>query len=80
MVGTIATVSGAMVMTLIKGPVLFGTFGSDSQNHHNSGISTQHTIIGAVMITLGCFSWACFIILQVSFSYLFFNIIYIYII
>ncbi|XP_020205471.1 WAT1-related protein At2g37460 [Cajanus cajan] len=61
-VGTLTTVSGAMVMTLLKGPVLFGSHRSndDSQN----GTSTQHTITGFIMITIGCFSWASFMILQ----------------
>ncbi|KAJ1391352.1 EamA domain [Sesbania bispinosa] len=62
-VGTVATVSGAMVMTLLKGPVLFGSHGSNDLNQHN-GTSTKHTIAGSVMITIGCFCWACFVILQ----------------
>lgn len=62
--GTIATVSGAMVMTLMKGPILFETFGDHSQSYHSSGTSAHHTILGSVLITIGCFSWACFVILQ----------------
>ncbi|TKY52833.1 WAT1-related protein [Spatholobus suberectus] len=62
-VGTLATVSGAMVMTLMKGPVLFGSHRSNDPSQHN-GTSTQHSITGSVMIAIGCFSWACFIILQ----------------
>lgn len=65
-VGTLATVSGAMVMTLMKGPVLFGTHGSNINNQHNSGPNTQHAVAGSIMIVIGCFSWACFVILQVS--------------
>ncbi|KAH7553657.1 hypothetical protein ACOSP7_029541 [Xanthoceras sorbifolium] len=63
-VGTIATVAGAMVMTLIKGPIieLFRTGGAVHQ--HGSGIDIHHAIKGASLITVGCFSWACFIILQ----------------
>nr|KYP70794.1 Auxin-induced protein 5NG4 [Cajanus cajan] len=65
-VGTLATVAGAMVMTLIKGPVLdlFGTNGSNSHNQQNGGVNLQHAIKGSIMITIGCFSCACFMILQ----------------
>ncbi|QCE07048.1 WAT1-related protein [Vigna unguiculata] len=61
--GTVATVSGAMIMTLIKGPLLFGTHGGNDQSQNN-GTSTQHTIMGFIMITIGCFCWASFMILQ----------------
>ncbi|XP_028775089.1 WAT1-related protein At2g37460 [Neltuma alba] len=63
--GTLATVAGAMVMTLMKGPVLelFGTHGSNNSNHSDTA-NLQHAIKGSVMITIGCFSWACFMILQ----------------
>jgi hypothetical protein len=67
--GTIATVTGAMAMTLIKGPIIVETFGGKSQIHHSGGTSNQHTILGSVLITIGCFSWACFFNLQVSYSY-----------
>ncbi|KAJ1387256.1 EamA domain [Sesbania bispinosa] len=65
-VGTLATVAGAMVMTLIKGPIfeLFGTHGSKNNNQLSGGVDLQHAIKGSVMITIGCISWACFIILQ----------------
>ncbi|KAI9122034.1 hypothetical protein K1719_006723 [Acacia pycnantha] len=64
--GTVATVAGAMVMTLMKGPVLelFWTHGNSSSSHISGGTSLQHAIKGSVMITIGCFSWACFMILQ----------------
>ncbi|KAK7393638.1 hypothetical protein VNO78_22196 [Psophocarpus tetragonolobus] len=62
-VGTLATVSGAMIMTLLKGPVLFGSHINNDHGQHN-GTNMQHTITGFVMITIGCFSWACFVILQ----------------
>lgn len=68
-VGTLATVAGAMVMTLLRGPILniFGTHGNIDQIQHNSGANLQHAIKGSIMITIGCFSCACFMILQVSF-------------
>ncbi|KAI4300150.1 hypothetical protein L6164_033560 [Bauhinia variegata] len=63
--GTLATVAGAMAMTLLKGPALelFGTHGSDIHKQHN-GTNLQHAIKGSIMITIGCFSWAAFMILQ----------------
>ncbi|XP_061341433.1 WAT1-related protein At2g37450-like isoform X5 [Gastrolobium bilobum] len=66
--GTLATVAGAMVMTLIKGPVLelFGKHGSNSHNQNSGGANLQHAIKGSVMITIGCFSAACFMILQAT--------------
>lgn len=76
--GTIATVSGAMVMTLMKGPILFETFGDHSQSYHSSGTSAHHTILGSVLITIGCFSWACFVILQVSYFLPLFDTIKVY--
>ncbi|KAG4996101.1 hypothetical protein AAZX31_10G042600 [Glycine max] len=64
-VGTLTTVSGAMVMTLLKGPVLFGSHGSNDHSQHN-GTSMRHTITGFILITIGCFCWACFVILQAT--------------
>ncbi|GAV62684.1 LOW QUALITY PROTEIN: EamA domain-containing protein, partial [Cephalotus follicularis] len=65
--GTIATVAGAMVMTLVKGPVidLIWTRGRTYHGDASSDINLHNSIKGAIMITIGCFSWACFIILQV---------------
>ncbi|KAE9585491.1 hypothetical protein Lalb_Chr25g0289521 [Lupinus albus] len=66
MVGTIATVAGAMVMTLLKGPILefFGTHGNNNHNQQNGGANLQHVIKGSIMISIGCFSWAGFMVLQ----------------
>ncbi|XP_062118144.1 WAT1-related protein At2g37460-like [Humulus lupulus] len=66
-VGTTATVAGAMVMTLMKGPILelFWTKGTASGHHgQGGGTSLAHSIKGSLMITVGCFSWACFMVLQ----------------
>ncbi|XP_021819077.1 WAT1-related protein At2g37460 [Prunus avium] len=65
--GTAATVAGAMIMTLVKGPLLdlFWTRGTTSHEQQTGGaVSLQSSIKGAVMITVGCFCWACFMILQ----------------
>ncbi|XP_021716703.1 WAT1-related protein At2g37460-like isoform X1 [Chenopodium quinoa] len=65
-VGTVATVGGAMMMTLVKGPAL--TFLSkNSVTDHGAkslDISVHDAIKGSIMITIGCFSWAAFVILQ----------------
>ncbi|KAJ4822192.1 hypothetical protein Tsubulata_030308 [Turnera subulata] len=65
-VGTILTVGGAMVMTIVKGPLLelFWTK-AGTYNHQATGaISLHDSIKGALMITVGSFSWASFVILQ----------------
>ncbi|KAK7267537.1 hypothetical protein RIF29_20213 [Crotalaria pallida] len=65
-VGTLVTVSGAMVMTFMKGPIL-GAFGAHLGNNHtqqNSGANINHTIKGTIMIIIGCFCWSCFVIIQ----------------
>ncbi|XP_047336250.1 WAT1-related protein At2g37460-like [Impatiens glandulifera] len=65
-IGTITTVAGAMLMTVIKGPVihLFWTKATSNIPIEGNNIDLQHSIKGAVMITIGCFSWASFMILQ----------------
>ncbi|CAH8387265.1 unnamed protein product [Eruca vesicaria subsp. sativa] len=63
-IGTLATVGGAMIMTLVKGPVLdlFWTKGASALN--TDGTDIHSAIKGAVLVTIGCFSYACFMILQ----------------
>lgn len=69
-VGTVATVGGAMLMTLLRGPLikLPWTKGNTSPEHHQSGINVQNSIKGALFITIGCFSWSCFMVLQVRYD------------
>lgn len=64
--GTIVTVGGAMLMTLVKGTVLElpWTKGHDQQ-HSTSALTKQNPIKGALMITIGCVCWAGFVNLQV---------------
>lgn len=64
--GTITTVAGAMMMSLVKGPILLEAFGNKSHNHDNGAVTSQHAIAGGVLISIGCISWACFFNLQVS--------------
>lgn len=68
--GTAATVAGAMIMTLVKGPLLklFWTRATTSNQQQTNGVDIHSSIKGALMITAGCFCWACFMILQVSSS------------
>ncbi|KAI3734846.1 hypothetical protein L6452_14326 [Arctium lappa] len=67
-IGTLVTVGGAMIMTLITGPsIQFPWTNHHTLNHHQSSVktmSTQDQIKGSLMITAGCFSWASFVILQ----------------
>lgn len=65
--GTIVTVGGAMIMTLVKGPIIeiIKTKGVSHLGSSSTGPDVYHTIIGSIMITSGCFCWACFMILQV---------------
>ncbi|KAJ6727101.1 WAT1-RELATED PROTEIN [Salix purpurea] len=64
-IGTIVTVGGAMLMTLVKGAQLDlpWTKGYDALASTGS-LTKQDPIKGALMITTGCVCWACFIILQ----------------
>ncbi|KAE8727277.1 eukaryotic peptide chain release factor subunit 1-3-like [Hibiscus syriacus] len=61
---TLATDSGAMVMVLMKGPVL-ELFSTEARiNSHETGTDFHDTIKGGLMICAGCFSFVCFMILQ----------------
>ncbi|KAK1415588.1 hypothetical protein QVD17_31371 [Tagetes erecta] len=67
-IGTLVTVGGAMIMTLVRGPVIQFPWTNDHQTlHHQTSantVTTQDQIKGSLMITVGCFSWASFLILQ----------------
>ncbi|XWS43688.1 hypothetical protein CRYUN_Cryun16bG0124900 [Craigia yunnanensis] len=66
-IGTLATVAGAMFMTLVKGPVLELFWTKGRINHQaaaKNGTDFHDTIKGGLMITVGCLSYACFVILQ----------------
>ncbi|XP_076888475.1 WAT1-related protein At2g39510-like [Bidens hawaiensis] len=68
-VGTLVTVGGAMIMTLVAGPTigLPWTKGSNDSQHQQSTTHVSHGDImkGSIMIIFGCLSWSCFYILQV---------------
>ncbi|CAL1387266.1 unnamed protein product [Linum trigynum] len=62
--GTIVTVGGAMLMTLIKGARVDLPWTEGIHAAANSAAAAQHPVKGAVMIAVGCISWAAFVILQ----------------
>ncbi|KAJ0793778.1 hypothetical protein HanOQP8_Chr01g0033051 [Helianthus annuus] len=55
-----------MLMTLVKGPLLelFWTKGRNNINVIHNGVDLHHSLKGAIMITVGCFSWSGFMVLQ----------------
>lgn len=64
--GTVVTVGGAMLMTLIKGPALnLPWTNGNSHQESTSAASEQDPVKGALMIIAGCVCWSAFIILQV---------------
>ncbi|XVF83612.1 hypothetical protein PTKIN_Ptkin16aG0503500 [Pterospermum kingtungense] len=64
--GTIVTVGGAMLMTLINGPMLQLPWTKSNSQHvvSSAAAAEQDPIKGALMIIIGCFCWAGFITLQ----------------
>ncbi|KAL5558389.1 hypothetical protein UlMin_034600 [Ulmus minor] len=64
-IGTVITVSGAMVMTLYKGPIL-DIFHGRGQSHQNSTAESEqhHWVIGTLMLVGSCGGWASFFIVQ----------------
>ncbi|EOA29415.1 hypothetical protein CARUB_v10025706mg [Capsella rubella] len=65
--GTIVTVGGAMLMTVVKGPLIPLPWANPSDMHHqdasNPGVK-QDLTKGALLIAIGCICWAGFINLQ----------------
>ncbi|XP_022746396.1 WAT1-related protein At2g39510-like [Durio zibethinus] len=66
--GTIGTVGGAMIMTMVNGPMLHLPWTKVINNqHHSTNIAAttmDDPVKGALMILAGCVCWACFVILQ----------------
>ncbi|KAH6802580.1 nodulin MtN21 /EamA-like transporter family protein [Perilla frutescens var. frutescens] len=64
--GTLGTVAGAMIMTLVRGPNVEVPWSRGGGIHEaaSAQVSVEHSIKGALFITIGCFSWAAFMILQ----------------
>lgn len=68
-IGTLVTVGGAMIMTLVNGPSFGLPWTKDNISpaaHVTTPATHQDPIKGALMITAGCLCWASFYILQVQ--------------
>ncbi|KAG8374940.1 hypothetical protein BUALT_Bualt10G0047800 [Buddleja alternifolia] len=63
--GTVVTVGGAMIMTLIKGPVL-GLPWTHESHSANSASSANDPVKGALMVGAGCLGYSLFYILQAN--------------
>ena len=64
--GTIVTVGGAMLMTLVKGPMLnLPWINENGHQESTSATNKQDVIKGALMMLAGFFCWSGFVILQV---------------
>lgn len=65
--GTAASVSGAMVMTLYKGPIIGKGSSRIGNNHSSSAAPAQKDMVkGSIIIIVASSCWAAFIILQVT--------------
>lgn len=64
--GTTVTVGGAMLMTLVKGPVLNLPWTNGNAHQESTSAANKQALVkGALMILVGCVCWSGFIILQV---------------
>ncbi|PIN11397.1 hypothetical protein CDL12_16019 [Handroanthus impetiginosus] len=66
-IGTLVTVTGAMLMTLYKGPVVNILWYSHSGSHHKAAAaaaSDQHWVLGTIMLLSCIVGWSAFFILQ----------------
>lgn len=67
MVGTIVSISGAMVMTLYKGPII-GKGSPRLGNNYGSiaNSSDKDMVKGSIFLIIACCCWSGFMILQVT--------------
>ncbi|CAL0315499.1 unnamed protein product [Lupinus luteus] len=63
-IGTAVTVSGAMVMTLYKGPELQIIKGQSGNQNNNASTESSNWVLGTLMLISSCGGWASFFILQ----------------
>ncbi|KAJ6337424.1 hypothetical protein OIU76_007157 [Salix suchowensis] len=65
-VGTVITVTGAMVMTLYKGPIIdfIRSHGAAHRGATSNESGSQHRLTGTLMLLASCCGWAGFFILQ----------------
>ncbi|XP_050250391.1 WAT1-related protein At2g39510-like isoform X2 [Quercus robur] len=63
--GTTVTVGGAMLMTLVKGPMLNLPWTNGNAHQESTSAANKQALVkGALMILVGCVCWSGFIILQ----------------
>ncbi|KAK7837842.1 regulator of telomere elongation helicase 1 like protein [Quercus suber] len=63
--GTIVTVGGAMLMTLVKGPMLNLPWTNGNDHQESTSAANKHDVIkGALMMLAGSVSWSGLVILQ----------------
>lgn len=64
-IGTIITLGGAMIMTIVQGSVIGLPWTKPSSpQSDNDQQSHQNPVKGAMMVSAGCFCWSVFYILQ----------------
>ncbi|XP_052200997.1 WAT1-related protein At4g08290-like isoform X2 [Diospyros lotus] len=65
-IGTLVTFSGALVMTVYKGPIidLFWTPKSSHFLHDDHVSNEKHWLTGTICLLVGCSAWSCFFIVQ----------------
>ncbi|CBI19039.3 hypothetical protein VitviT2T_027099 [Vitis vinifera] len=63
-VGTVLTFSGALLMTLYKGPIIDLIWSHKTSHNANHSSTDTHWITGTLLILVGCCAWSAFYILQ----------------
>lgn len=64
--GTLLTFSGALLMTVYKGPIIDLIWSHRASQHASHSSADTHWIAGTLLILVGCCAWSAFYILQVS--------------
>ncbi|XP_009346345.1 WAT1-related protein At1g21890-like [Pyrus x bretschneideri] len=63
-IGTAITVTGAMVMTWYKGPIIEFISGQGQSHHTSTTSGEQHWVTGTMMLLARCCGWSGFFIVQ----------------
>ncbi|PON91448.1 Plant-drug/metabolite exporter [Trema orientale] len=65
LLGTLVTVGGAMIMTLVNGPMLDLPWTKENNRHESvKDVTNENSVKGSLMIAAGVVCWSSFIILQ----------------